>query len=272
MYAKVHKNRSKTPSTSTSTATTTPTTTTGKDEQDHLNRGSERSSFHTAQRKISNNSSPLAEEEEEIDKTRDSDQIHQTNYDEKKYIRKEHDYETLKKQFHISDCGSEPGYASINGPDSLLSMDPGYEVLKRQEAETSSEIDPNYEPLRHRTDSAGYCTIRDQVMDGYSVINKQRKMEDRQAKNCGKIESDEPNYESMPSDYAGGAKSTDSESDPNYESVNQNDPNYESVKYLDVNDPPYERLNDDDFTIGGSNKGEFDRLGTYLFYVFIKKL
>ncbi|KAK9758846.1 hypothetical protein QE152_g668 [Popillia japonica] len=198
--------------------------------------------------------SPLAEEEEEIDKTRDSDQIHQTNYDEKKYIRKEHDYETLKKQFHISDCGSEPGYASINGPDSLLSMDPGYEVLKRQEAETSSEIDPNYEPLRHRTDSAGYCTIRDQVMDGYSVINKQRKMEDRQAKNCGKIESDEPNYESMPSDYAGGAKSTDSESDPNYESVNQNDPNYESVKYLDVNDPPYERLNDDDFTIGGSNK------------------
>lgn len=193
--------------------------------------------------------------------------------EEKKYTRKEHDYETLKKQFHIpdyekvkgEDCGSEPGYASINGPDSLLSTDPGYEVLKKQEI--SSEIDPNYEPLRHRTDSAGYTSIRDEVNDGYSVINKQRKLEERQAKNGNSSKdlsgSDEPNYESMPSDYAG-VKSTDSESDPNYESVSHNDPNYESVKYLDVNDPPYERLNDDDSTrtddlTSSKSKGEFSQ-------------
>lgn len=42
--------------------------------------------------------------------------------------------------------------------------------------------------------------------------------------------------------YTGTTKSTESESDPNYESVNH-DNNYESVKY---NEPPYERLNDND--------------------------
>lgn len=239
MYAKVHKNRNKPP----------------KEDPDPINRGSERSSFHSS-RKISNNSSPLAEEVDEMISTTPPEQL-PLKCEEKKYTRKEHDYETLKKQFHIpdyekvkgEDCGSEPGYASINGPDSLLSTDPGYEVLKKQEI--SSEIDPNYEPLRHRTDSAGYTSIRDEVNDGYSVINKQRKLEERQAKNGNSSKdlsgSDEPNYESMPSDYAG-VKSTDSESDPNYESVSHNDPNYESVKYLDVNDPPYERLNDDDST------------------------
>lgn len=51
-------------------------------------------------------------------------------------------------------------------------------------------------------------------------------------------ESSDHNYAAL--------KSTESETDLNYETVNQ-DNNYESVKYLDVFvEPPYERLNDDD--------------------------
>lgn len=171
---------------------------------------------------------------------------------------KDHNYETLKKSLRkISDPGyekirnsDEPGYASINGPESITSSDPGYEVLKDQ---ASSELDPNYEQLRHRisntSDCAGYSRIKETVgNDGYSVVNKQRKNAVPLTMISNDDTLDEPNYESMPSEIASepgysAVKSNGSESDPNYESVNQNDPNYESVKDLD--EPPYERLDED---------------------------
>ncbi|CAG9853797.1 unnamed protein product [Phyllotreta striolata] len=154
---------------------------------------------------------------------------------------KEHNYETLKKSSSkASDPGyerikgsDEPGYASINGPESLPSSDPGYEVLKNR---VPSEFDPNYEELRHRvsnaSDSSDYTKIRD-LSDGYSIVRKNKTI------------IDEPNYESMKNEESNynGSKSNSSESDPNYESVNHGDPNYESVKDLD--DPPYERLDED---------------------------
>lgn len=183
-----------------------------------------------------------------------------------KPFRHEHNYETLRKSPRKSsdpgyekirrdkhDSISEPGYASINGPDSISGSDPGYEVLKQG---VPIEIDPNYEELRHGSSSAsdcgGYSRINvNNTIDGYSVVNKPAN--NGKSTTSSSYESDtrdfsfeEPNYESMPStslsdhNYAA-LKSTGSESDPNYESVSQNDPNYESVKYL-AEDPPYERL------------------------------
>ncbi|XP_019864654.2 clumping factor A isoform X2 [Aethina tumida] len=168
--------------------------------------------------------------------------------------RKEHNYETLKKSPRkISDPGyekirnEEPGYASINGPESITSSDPGYEVLKNR---TVSESDPNYEELRHKisnaSDCAGYSRIKEKpdAIDGYSVVNKRPK---NSSNNSLQNRNDQHDYESMPNqmnsdpDYST-YRSNDSESDPNYESVNQNDPNYESVKDFE---PPYERLDDD---------------------------
>lgn len=49
----------------------------------------------------------------------------------------------------------------------------------------------------------------------------------------------EPNYASV-------CRPGDSDTDPNYESVNHEDPNYESVKYMSVTrteEPPYEQVN-----------------------------
>lgn len=105
-----------------------------------------------------------------------------------KPLHREHNYETLRKstktcsdpgyekiKTNKDDCGSEPGYASINGPDSIASSDPGYEVLKQH---APSETDPNYEELRHRTSSAsdcgGYSRINPSniTADGYSVVKK----------------------------------------------------------------------------------------------------
>lgn len=175
-------------------------------------------------------------------------------------LKQEHNYETLRKSRKCSDpgyekikpsndnCGSEPGYASINGPDSITSSDPGYEVLRQN---ASSQSDPNYEELRHHNSSAsdcGYTKIASStknLMDGYSVVSKTNNLSGKSGTSSS-YESDsrennfdEPNYESMPSETASehnyaALKSNDSESDPNYE----------SVKYLD--DPPYERLHDDD--------------------------
>ncbi|KAJ8921754.1 hypothetical protein NQ315_010665 [Exocentrus adspersus] len=169
---------------------------------------------------------------------------------------RDHNYETLKKlPRKMSDPGyekiknnEEPGYASINGPESITSSDPGYEVLKNTPA---SDLDPNYEQLHHRisnsSDCAGYSRIKESVNDGYSIVNKQRK----NAVPLTMLNDDtldEPNYESMPSEIASEpsyamVKSNGSESDPNYESVNRNDPNYESVR--DLEEPPYERLDED---------------------------
>ncbi|XP_044258550.1 dentin sialophosphoprotein isoform X2 [Tribolium madens] len=182
----------------------------------------------------------------------------------------EHNYETLRKlNKDCSDPGyekirhEEPGYASINGPESITSSDPGYEVLKQR---PPSELDPNYEELQHRSSNAsdsGYSKVKDS--DGYSVVNKQ-KSDDKSrtsssyGSNSQDFSLDEPNYESMPSEslssehnYAA-LKSGGSESDPNYESVNQSDPNYESVR--DLEEPPYEKLND-----GDSSKADSDIQG-----------
>ncbi|XP_065169349.1 dentin sialophosphoprotein isoform X2 [Atheta coriaria] len=158
-------------------------------------------------------------------------------------LLREHNYETLKKSPKKNADGyeelktkpsqlSEPGYASINGPDSL-----NYD-------------DPNYEQLKDRSTTPGYSTITSKSSSetselGYSVINKLNK----------KKLIDEPNYESMPA----------SETDPNYESVQHNDPNYESVKYLDV-DIGYERLqqtDDDDSTATTTTTNKTDNKNGY---------
>lgn len=167
-----------------------------------------------------------------------------TSADEKK---QEHNYETLRK---CSDSGyekikpntSEPGYASINGPDSIIS-DPGYEVL-RQNAQ-SQQDDPNYEELHHNSGNSdcGYTRIGESnKLNCYATVNKPANSSssfesDGKENNC-----EEPNYESMPSETA---------SEHNYAALKSNgsesDPNYESVKHLE-DDPPYERLHDDDST------------------------
>lgn len=165
----------------------------------------------------------------------------------------EHSYETLRKP---NDHGyekiknDEPGYASLNGPESISSSDPGYEVLK-------PNSDPNYEELKYRKsgDLPGYAKIKDNdPFFGYSVVNKAKK----KAKSQEYSLADEPNYESMPSESVSdinysGLKSSESETDPNYESVSQNDPNYECVGYkgssektditTDSNLSDYERVN-----------------------------
>lgn len=202
-----------------------------------------------------------------------------------KSLRHEHNYETLRKSRKCSDpgyekiktnkdCGSEPGYASINGPDSISSSDPGYEVLRQNAA---SQSDPNYEELRHHNSTASDCgytkigSSTKNLMDGYSVVNKSSNLSAKSSS----FESDsrdnniidEPNYESMPSETASehnyaALKSNDSESDPNYESVNHSDPNYESVKYLDAAlvDPPYERLHDDDSTRSDGTASGYEKV------------
>lgn len=171
---------------------------------------------------------------------------------------KDHNYETLKKSDRqISDAGyekirgsEEPGYASINGPESITNSDPGYEVLKDR---APSESDPNYEELKHRvsnaSDCSGYSRIKEKdPNDGYSVVNKKKKKIVSLPTFNTEDVLDDPNYESMPSEtnsdpnYAA-LRSNGSESDPNYESVDKNDLNYESVK--DLEDPPYERLDED---------------------------
>lgn len=183
-----------------------------------------------------------------------------------KPMRHEHNYETLRKSPRkCSDPGyekikpaAEPGYASINGPESISSSDPGYEVLRQN----ASLQDPNYEELRRNSSSAsdcGYSRIGKDAMDGYSVVNKSGK--------AAAANFEEPNYESMPSETASehnyaALKSNGSESDPNYESVNHGDPNYESVKYLDAAlvDPPYERLFDDESTKSDGTASGYERV------------
>ncbi|CAG9765113.1 unnamed protein product [Ceutorhynchus assimilis] len=186
----------------------------------------------------------------------------------------EHNYETLKKSSTTqSDFGyekikgapeSEPGYASINGPDSLAaSSDPGYEALQQ----VHMKMGPNYEELRPSND------INEAISNnsGYSVVNKKKKVSNTLLE---EHKYEHPTYTT---------KSSGSESDPNYESVNnQSDPNYESVKDLELFDdptrtdyetlrcsnvsessnsrttesePPYERLrNDIDSDVPGYNK------------------
>lgn len=133
---------------------------------------------------------------------------------------------------------------NISGPESFISNDPNYEQLSH--SRISSDVDPNYEILRPQG-TEGYLqnnkstlTTKDyqpNCIDGYSVVNKVRNAKPGYEKVNNQC-VEEPNYESMPSGSENYAtvhqKSTESESDPNYE----------SVKYLDVamNEPPYERL------------------------------
>lgn len=175
----------------------------------------------------------------------------------------EHKYETLKKsprkqisdvgyeklRLKDQDCSPEPGYASINGPESISGSDPGYEVLKQNDL-SCSDTDPNYEELCLRNDMVGYSTISEALscsdIDCYSSINKSNKLESSQSKTSSSFDSDpkdlslnEPNYESMLSETSVNKTS---------ESELSNDPNYESVKYSDFSseDPPYEQLKDDE--------------------------
>ena len=91
--------------------------------------------------------------------------------------------------------------------------------FKRRQVSNASSDDPGYEKVRLQQ--------RDHEIDS------------------------EPNYESMPHDtnepnYASVCRPGDSDTDPNYESVNHTDPNYESVKYMSVGqseEPPYEQVN-----------------------------
>ncbi|XP_050297071.1 uncharacterized protein LOC126736650 isoform X2 [Anthonomus grandis grandis] len=136
----------------------------------------------------------------------------------------DHNYETLKKNSTTnSDFGyekikgldCEPGYASINGPPSLAaSSDPGYEALNQ----VSMQAGPNYEELRR--------SLPEPSSAGYSVVNKKKKVASEPP--------EDPNYEQVPENpidpnYAA-VKSSGSESDPNYESVNRPDPNYETLR------------------------------------------
>lgn len=181
----------------------------------------------------------------------------------------EHCYETLSKnekkskKKDLNDIGyekirernwliAEP--SNYSGPESIISNDPGYERLNH--SRVSSETDPNYEVLRpHRSSSlsgssVGYSTIKtdnkstltvpNKTNDGYSTVSK---LKNDPGYEELKQSNDEPNYESMPSENSDTyatvqQKSTESESDPNYE----------SVKYLDVtlSEPPYERLHDEE--------------------------
>lgn len=171
------------------------------------------------------------------------------------YKRREHNYETLRKSSKsINEASAdasisqeEPGYASINnGPESITSSDPGYEVLKQN---LPSECDPNYEELRRHSSNASDCA-------GYSKINYATKLNRSEDKSSsqGSTSLDEPNYESMPSESLS--------SDPNYAALkstgSESDPNYESVR--DIEDPPYERLDDSktESDLGGSARGYED--------------
>ncbi|XP_031357932.1 uncharacterized protein LOC116181665 isoform X2 [Photinus pyralis] len=200
----------------------------------------------------------------------------------------DHNYETLRKTSNPKyeklkpkdgEAKCDLGYDVINAHESVLNSDPGYEAVKHG-SEASSEEDPNYEELRHRTssfaDSAGYSTIGNKSgsnPDGYSVIHKNS--EDANFKQLSVYDSDlsdlntdEPNYESMPNETLPNHNYTllnmeDTESDPNYESVSSNDPNYESVKFFDEStqdEPPYERLHDEDSSKTDSQRSSCDRL------------
>lgn len=142
----------------------------------------------------------------------------------------DHDYETLKSRRTSDPCyekisgSEEPGYVSIHDSESLSSSDPGYEVLKNK---PPSDLDPNYEELRHKlsnaSDFSGYSKIRD-LLDGYSVVNKVGKKSTNAS-----VTNEEPNYESMPSETKDSVVDlNDSESDVNYEYVAQMS-NYESI-------------------------------------------
>lgn len=158
----------------------------------------------------------------------------------------------------INKMNNEPGYEELNNLDSDLSD--GYSKINKpknnQEVNNDLKLDYGYSKInKSKNKDSGYEELNNELKldDGYSKINKIRKNKDSGYDELNN--PDDPNYESMPSDcdYATvQQKSTESESDPNYE----------SVKYLDVTlqDPPYERLHDD--SQKSSDASEYEQISS----------
>ncbi|XP_018314518.1 uncharacterized protein [Mycetomoellerius zeteki] len=127
----------------------------------------------------------------------------------------------------------------------MNSFNSNYDILRQQ---SSQENENNSISMKNNTDIYSTPFKRRQVSNassddpGYEKVRLQQRDHE--------IDS-EPNYESMPHDtnepnYASVCRPGDSDTDPNYESVNHTDPNYESVKYMSVGqseEPPYEQVN-----------------------------
>ncbi|XP_011877443.1 PREDICTED: uncharacterized protein LOC105567292 [Vollenhovia emeryi] len=151
-------------------------------------------------------------------------------------------------------------------------FDHAYEAVNNQSNSvarvTANSSNPNYEMphlqcLRESDYQSSSISVK-KNMDIYSTPSKHRQVSNASSDDPGyekvrlrrqdELDQDtdsEPNYESMPHDtnepnYASVCRPGDSDTDPNYESVNQTDPNYESVKYMSVaqnEEPPYEQVN-----------------------------
>lgn len=178
-------------------------------------------------------------------------------------IISEPNYESIVnniQQSDASECNYEPNYESVksvvNKTKITETIDPGYEQLDNN--------DPNYEsvPLvakKVKNVEASECSYEPNYESVPPVINKTKRNEVIHS-GYERLDDNDPNYESVPS-IGKDMKISDSY-EPNYESVpssdgdnyatvkqrsteSESDPNYESVKYLDVtlNEPPYERLN-----------------------------
>ncbi|EGI67004.1 PREDICTED: uncharacterized protein LOC105144651 isoform X2 [Acromyrmex echinatior] len=127
----------------------------------------------------------------------------------------------------------------------MNSFNSNYDILRPQSLQ---ENENNSISMKNNTDIYSTPFKRRQVSNassddpGYEKVRLQQRDHE--------IDS-EPNYESMPHDtnepnYASVCRPGDSDTDPNYESVNHTDPNYESVKYMSVGqseEPPYEQVN-----------------------------
>lgn len=154
-----------------------------------------------------------------------------------------------------------------------LEFDHEYEAVNNSQRNSVSKVvanssNPNYEMLRPQCSrendyQSNSISVKNNT-DVYSTLFKHRQVSNASSDDPGyekvrlrrkdELDQDmdsEPNYESMPHDtnepnYASVCRPGDSDTDPNYESVNHTDPNYESVKYMSVvqnEEPPYEQVN-----------------------------
>ncbi|CAK1544050.1 unnamed protein product [Leptosia nina] len=163
---------------------------------------------------------------------------------ERKSSNQDPGYETVKDMQHVGHTSSFANnnllkvnhLVSDSGPNSIISSDPGYELISKVD-HNASDSDPNYEVLRNNPPTPPYATIASnyKVQPTYSTVNK-RSGKYTSLPNNNDEPSVEPNYESMTNDPI---YTTGSESDPNYESVRPKEPNYESVN---AQDPNYESL------------------------------
>ncbi|KYN17417.1 PREDICTED: uncharacterized protein LOC108763248 isoform X1 [Trachymyrmex cornetzi] len=151
------------------------------------------------------------------------------------HLESDHEYEAVNSN------GQRNSVARIV----MNSFNSNYDILRQQ---SSQENENNSISMKNNTDIYSTPFKRRQVSNassddpGYEKVRLQQRDHE--------IDS-EPNYESMPHDtnepnYASVCRPGDSDTDPNYESVNHTDPNYESVKYMSVGqseEPPYEQVN-----------------------------